>query len=75
MNPSMLNSVSGYSAFILFAASSLQQVGLQYTPAGKAGFLTALYMVLVPIAQIFMRKYAEIFDKNALTNRGNSGIL
>lgn len=43
---------------ILFAASSLQQVGLQYTPAGKAGFLTALYMVLVPIAQIFMRKYA-----------------
>lgn len=43
---------------ILFAASSLQQIGLQYTSAGKAGFLTALYMVLVPIAQIFMRKYA-----------------
>ena len=43
---------------ILFAASSLQQIGLQYTSAGKAGFLTALYMVLVPIVQIFMRKYA-----------------
>ncbi|MBP3323624.1 MAG: DMT family transporter [Clostridia bacterium] len=43
---------------ILFAASSLQQIGLQYTTAGKAGFLTALYMVLVPIVQIFMRKYA-----------------
>ena len=43
---------------ILFGASSLQQIGLQYTSAGKAGFLTALYMVMVPIVQIFMRKYA-----------------
>ena len=34
----------------LFAASSLQQVGLVYTSAGKAGFLTALYVVLVPVA-------------------------
>ena len=34
----------------LFAATSLQQVGLVYTSAGKAGFLTALYVVLVPVA-------------------------
>ena len=34
----------------LFAATSLQQVGLVYTGAGKAGFLTALYVVLVPVA-------------------------
>lgn len=34
----------------LFAASSLQQVGLVYTSAGKAGFITALYVVLVPVA-------------------------
>ncbi len=35
---------------LLFAATSLQQVGLVYTSAGKAGFLTALYVVLVPVA-------------------------
>ena len=34
----------------LFAATSLQQAGLVYTSAGKAGFLTALYVVLVPVA-------------------------
>ncbi len=34
----------------LFVASSLQQVGLVHTSAGKAGFLTALYVVLVPVA-------------------------
>lgn len=32
----------------LFAASSLQQIGLVYTDAGKAGFLTAMYIVFVP---------------------------
>ena len=34
----------------LFAATSLQQVGLVSTDAGKAGFITALYVVLVPVA-------------------------
>ena len=34
---------------VLFAASSLQQIGMVYTTAGKAGFITALYIVLVPI--------------------------
>jgi len=33
----------------LFIAASLQQIGIQYTTAGKAGFLTGLYVVLVPI--------------------------
>ena len=36
--------------FMLFAASSLQQMGLVTTSAGKAGFITALYVVLVPVA-------------------------
>ncbi|MCL2137067.1 MAG: DMT family transporter [Coriobacteriia bacterium] len=36
-------------AFFLFMGSSLQQVGLVFTSASKAGFLTALYIVLVPI--------------------------
>ena len=37
----------------LFAASSLQQIGLVYTDAGKAGFLTAMYIVLTPVVGIF----------------------
>lgn len=41
---------------LLFAASSLQQIGIQYTTAGKAGFITAFYIVLVPVFGIFLRK-------------------
>ena len=42
---------------LLFAATSLQQIGLVYTSAGKAGFITALYVVLVPVAGwLFLRK-------------------
>lgn len=41
---------------VLFIASSLQQIGLVYTSAGKAGFITALYIVLVPIFGIFLKK-------------------
>lgn len=38
----------------LSAASLLQQAGLQYTTAGKAGFLTSLYIVIVPVLGIFL---------------------
>ena len=38
----------------LFVAASLQQVGLVYTDAGKAGFITAMYIVLVPILGFFL---------------------
>ena len=41
---------------LLFAASSLQQIGIQYTTAGKAGFLTAFYIVIVPVLGIFLHK-------------------
>ena len=37
-------------------ASSFQQIGMQYTSVGKAGFITALYIVLVPILGIFLKK-------------------
>jgi len=40
----------------LFVAASLQQVGLQYTDAGKAGFITAMYIVLVPILGLFLKQ-------------------
>lgn len=38
----------------LFIAASLQQVGLVETDAGKAGFLTAMYIVMVPLLGIFL---------------------
>ena len=38
----------------LFTASGMQQVGLVYTTAGKAGFITAMYIILVPILGIFL---------------------
>ena len=41
---------------ILAVAASLQQIGIQYTTVGKAGFLTALYIVIVPIAGLFFGK-------------------
>lgn len=41
---------------VLFVATNAQQIGLQYTNAGKAGFITALYIVFVPIIGIFLKK-------------------
>lgn len=38
----------------LFVASSLQQIGLLYTSAGKSGFITALYVVLVPCVSFLL---------------------
>jgi drug/metabolite transporter (DMT)-like permease len=37
------------AGFLLFLGSAFQQVGLLYTTAGNAGFITSLYVVLVPI--------------------------
>ena len=42
----------------LTVATNLQQMGLETTSSGKAGFITALYIVIVPIAGIFLRKKA-----------------
>jgi drug/metabolite transporter (DMT)-like permease len=38
---------------LLFVAAALQQAGMQYTTAGNAGFITSLYVVLVPIMLFF----------------------
>ncbi len=40
----------------LGVASCLQQVGIKYTTVGKAGFITALYIVIVPILGLFLGK-------------------
>ena len=49
--PHLLRAAPGslLAGLFLFAGSSLQQVGIVYTTAGKAGFITGLYVILVPI--------------------------
>ncbi len=42
---------------IMFLASALQQYGMLYTTVGKASFLTCLYLILVPIAGVFLRQH------------------
>ena len=44
----------------LFVACSTQQVGLVYTDAGKAGFITAMYIVLVPLLGLFLKRKPPI---------------
>ena len=39
---------------VLFIASTFQQMGIVYTDAGKAGFITGLYIILVPIFGLFV---------------------
>ncbi len=45
---------------VLFTASSLQQIGIIGAGAGKAGFITALYVILVPVLGIFLRKKTSL---------------
>jgi drug/metabolite transporter (DMT)-like permease len=50
------------AGLVLFGASNLQQVGVDLTnSAGKSGFITGLYIILVPIAGIFMKRTAGKF--------------
>ena len=44
----------------LFLACNLQQIGLVDTDPGKAGFLTAMYIVIVPILGLFLKKKPTI---------------
>jgi drug/metabolite transporter (DMT)-like permease len=41
---------------VLFVAASLQQAALLYTTAGKAGFITGLYVVIVPLLGLFWKQ-------------------
>jgi len=46
-----------YCGIILSIAVNIQQIGIVYTTAGKAGFITALYIIFVPIASfLFLKK-------------------
>ena len=57
-NPEKLVWIGGICCGLCLAvASSLQQLGIQYTTVGRAGFITACYIVLVPIINlIFFKK-------------------
>lgn len=46
---------------LLCAASNFQQFGIKYTTVGKAGFITACYIILVPIISIFLKKKCSSF--------------
>jgi len=45
---------------VLFIAATLQQIGLIYTTAGKAAFITCLYIVIVPILGILLKQYVSM---------------
>ncbi|MDO4616116.1 MAG: DMT family transporter [Lachnospiraceae bacterium] len=53
-----LRSIRGgiFCGLALGIASCIQQVGVSMTTAGKAGFITALYIIIVPILGIFLKK-------------------
>ena len=48
--------VGAAAGCIMFVASALQQCGMVYTTAGKASFLTCLYLILVPLAGVLLRQ-------------------
>ncbi len=50
----------GALGLALFAGASLQQIGLVYTTAGKAGFITGLYVIIVPLLGLFWRQQPRI---------------
>lgn len=45
-----------FCGLALFTATNLQQFGVMYSSSGKAGFLTALYILIVPIMGLFLGK-------------------
>ena len=51
-----------FIGIVLFAASSMQQISMLYTTAGKASFITCLYIVFVPLGAMLLGK--KIFREN-----------
>jgi len=59
-NPKHLWIGGALSGAFLAAAANLQQAAMAGTTAGKAGFITALYMVLVPVLGVFLRRRTPV---------------
>lgn len=64
-NPVIVGLICG---IVLFAASTLQQYGILYgRSAGRAGFITALYIVMVPLlAFVFLRRRVSVMSITAV---------
>ena len=60
--PGLKTALWGGSALglALFSGASLQQIGLVYTTAGKAGFITGLYVIIVPLLGLIWRQQPRI---------------
>jgi len=58
-SPKAGNIVKGglLAGIVLFIGASLQQAGMVYTEAGKAGFITGFYVILVPLIGIFIGQH------------------
>lgn len=53
--------VAGFiCGLLLFIACSFQQFGLLYTTPGRSGFITALYVIMVPLSMVFFRKRVSL---------------
>ncbi len=48
---------SSLAGLILFLGASFQQIGVVYTTAGKAGFITGLYVILVPLIGLIWKQH------------------
>ncbi len=46
---------------VMFAGFTLQQMGLQYTTAGNAGFITSIYIVLVPLLGLLLGQTTRLY--------------
>ena len=57
--PKMVGSAA-ISGVFLFIASAFQQVGMLYTSVGHAGFLTALYLLIIPVLGLFWGKRVSL---------------
>ena len=73
LNPSFWK-FSIFAGFALFGGATLQQVGIQYTTVGKAGFITGLYVVIVPILGLYLTPENREVDRHWMC-LGRTGSL
>lgn len=58
--PKLLWQGSIMAGFVLFLAFSVNQYCMLFAPAGKAGFITSLYIIFVPLIAVFMKKKLQM---------------
>lgn len=54
--PTSLIKAGLISGSVLFAAATIQQFGIVFTTAGNAGFITSIYVIIVPIIGMFFKQ-------------------